>query len=235
MEFEKLTVPSHKGLFVKRLQEMILSGELEIGSRIPPERELAHQMGVSRTVVNGGINVLVSQGFLTVKPRQGTYVSDYKNEGNLDTLAAIMDLRGDVLKDKDVRSILEIRWAIEHLTMKNAIERATDEELEKIGKIVDSIKDAETPAEAAEISFAFQKELAIIGENPTLALVIASFRSPVLAMWQRFCRKYGIQVLYEHTLKSYNYLVNRDFEGAMAWLDYFIRDAIEGNFTLYED
>ena len=59
MEFSKITAPSLKDLFVQQLEEKILSGELPVGSKIPPERELAEKMRVSRAVVNGGINELI--------------------------------------------------------------------------------------------------------------------------------------------------------------------------------
>lgn len=96
MEMKKLTVPTHKELFIKRMQEAILSGELAAGTRIPPERELAEKMGVSRAVINAGIIALVSQGFLEVQPRQGTFVADYRHEGSLETLNAILDLKGEI-------------------------------------------------------------------------------------------------------------------------------------------
>ena len=51
MEFKKLNAPSLKELFVNELQNMILSGKLEIGSKLPPERELAESMKVSRAVI----------------------------------------------------------------------------------------------------------------------------------------------------------------------------------------
>ena len=66
MEFEPLYAPSLKDLFVRKLQGMILSGELALGQKLPAERELCRQMGVSRAVVNGGIAELSRQGFLEV-------------------------------------------------------------------------------------------------------------------------------------------------------------------------
>ena len=59
MEFEKLSAPSLKDLFVQQLQGMILSGELAVGTQLPPERELAWQMQVSRAVVNGGLSDVI--------------------------------------------------------------------------------------------------------------------------------------------------------------------------------
>ena len=55
MEFTRLSAPSLKDLFVQQLQGKILSGELPVGTQLPPERELARQMQVSRAVVNGGL------------------------------------------------------------------------------------------------------------------------------------------------------------------------------------
>ncbi len=48
MTFEQLYAPSLKELFVQKLQGMILSGELSMGEKLPSERELCQQMGVSQ-------------------------------------------------------------------------------------------------------------------------------------------------------------------------------------------
>ena len=44
-----------KEIFITQIENKIISGEFEIGQKLPPERELACQMGVSRAVVNAGI------------------------------------------------------------------------------------------------------------------------------------------------------------------------------------
>ena len=51
MLFKKLSAPSLKELFVAELEGMILSGKLEIGAKLPPERELAESMQVDRKSV----------------------------------------------------------------------------------------------------------------------------------------------------------------------------------------
>lgn len=78
MEFQKLQAPSLKELFIREIENRILSGALEIGSQLPTERELAEQMGVSRAVVNGGVAVLAGKGFLEIRPRVGIFVADYR-------------------------------------------------------------------------------------------------------------------------------------------------------------
>ena len=94
MLFKKLSAPSLKELFVAELEGMILSGKLEIGAKLPPERELAESMQVSRAVVNSGLDEMEKKGFLVVKPRIGTFVADYRKYGTADTLVSIMQYNG---------------------------------------------------------------------------------------------------------------------------------------------
>lgn len=49
MSFKKIDAPSIKELFLSQIEEMILSGELKPGDRLPTERELADTMGISKT------------------------------------------------------------------------------------------------------------------------------------------------------------------------------------------
>ena len=62
MEFQKISSPSLKELFIEQLEHMILSGKLKIGEKLPPERQLSEMMQVSRAVVNSGISELEKKG-----------------------------------------------------------------------------------------------------------------------------------------------------------------------------
>ena len=68
MEFQKISSPPLRDLFVEQLEHLILSGKLKIGEKLPPERQLAEMMQVSRAVVNSGLGELERKGFLNVKP-----------------------------------------------------------------------------------------------------------------------------------------------------------------------
>ena len=72
MEFKKISSPTLRELFVQQLEDLILSGKLKIGEKLPTERQLAESMQVSRSVVNNGLSDLEKKGFLVVKPRSGT-------------------------------------------------------------------------------------------------------------------------------------------------------------------
>ena len=205
MEFAKLSAPSLKDLFVQQLQGMILSGALPVGTQLPPERTLAEQMQVSRTVVNSGLAELSDQGFL----------------------------EGGVLGRDEIRSILEVRRALEHLAAERAILYASDQGLEKLGEALERMAEAPGAAQAAEAAFAFQHELALVGGNSIVPLIYYSFKPPVIALWTRFCTLYGIPALVRNTQTLYALLRARDLEGASRWIDEYLEQAISGTQQIY--
>ena len=121
MEFTKLSAPTLKELFIREIEGMILSGQLAVGERLPPERELADKMRVSRAVVNGGISDLARKGFWLVKPRAGVYVADYRRMGTPETIHSIMEYHGGRLRREEICSILEIKLMFDQLAVEQAI------------------------------------------------------------------------------------------------------------------
>lgn len=71
----------------EHLKEQIHAKELAIGAQIPPERELAQQMGVSRMTARQAVAYLVNEGLLEVKPGVGTFVAHPKLTHNALQLA----------------------------------------------------------------------------------------------------------------------------------------------------
>ena len=59
----------------KRLQEMILSGELAPGQRLPSQLDLSQRLGISRASLREALSILETLGFLSIEPGRGTFVS----------------------------------------------------------------------------------------------------------------------------------------------------------------
>src|SRR5688572_28979331 len=70
---------------VSRLREMIQNGELSPGDRLPPERDLAKLLGVSRPTLRAGIRSLTTVGILQSKQGAGTFVAEAQESPTLDT------------------------------------------------------------------------------------------------------------------------------------------------------
>ena len=156
MEFQKISSPTLRELFVDQLEHMIISGKLKIGEKLPPERQLAEMMQVSRAVVNSGISELEKKGFLIVKPRSGTFVADYRRVGTIDTLMAIMKYNGGRIRNEEIRSIFDLRMALDSLIAKLCIEHISDEDIALLFEKVESIRTAENNSDAIRAAFEFQ-------------------------------------------------------------------------------
>ena len=210
MGFNKISALSLTDLFVQQIENMILSGELAVGEQLPPARELSIRMGVSRPVISAGLVELEKLGFVEVRPRQGVYVCDYRRKGTMETLVAIMRYNGGALRQNEVRSMLETREAMESLCMKLVCERVNTGELEQLSPILDSIRDAKSPEEAAEQVFCFHHELAVLSGNVLMPLLYYSFHPQSVYLWSLYCKRSGIQKMYESKLALYTVLLNGD-------------------------
>lgn len=233
MEFQKISSPTLRELFVEQLEHLILSGKLKIGEKLPPERQLAESMQVSRAVVNSGIADLEKMGFLTVKPRSGTYVADYRRRGTLDTLKSIMSYNGGKLRDDEIKSILEVRLALDTLAAQLCVATITDEDIQFLREIVESIRTADSISAASEAAFEFQHEFALISKNTLIPLIFQSFRAPVFTLWERFITLYGIQFLYYNNYTTWTYIRDRDTEGTIRWIQESVNDCIHGKHQIY--
>ena len=83
---------SAEAIVEELLTRGILNGKYPAFSKLKPERELALEFGYSRPVVHKAIIRLESKGLLTIIPRQGVHVNDYRETGRLGLLESIYDL-----------------------------------------------------------------------------------------------------------------------------------------------
>lgn len=227
MGFTKITTLSLTDLFVQQIENMILSGELAIGEQLPPARELSTKMGVSRPVISAGIVELEKLGFVEVRPRQGVFVCDYRRRGTMETLVAIMRYNGGALRQNEVRSLFETRDAMECLCMKLVIEKASIADLEALSPMLDKLRESTDNEAAAELVFSFHHELAVLSGNVLMPLLYHSFKPQGIYLWSMYCKRSGIQKMYELKLGLYSAILNRDVDKA-AEMTHFIMDrAIE--------
>ena len=88
----------HEGLaaqlVVGHVRRLIQKGKLGIGERLPPERELVHELGVSRTSVRAGLQALVGKGVLVTRRGAGTFVADGPVMLDSDALSFFATLHG---------------------------------------------------------------------------------------------------------------------------------------------
>lgn len=227
MGFTKIRNLSLTELFVQQVENMILSGELSVGEKLPSARDLSAKMGVSRPVISAGLIELEKLGFLEVHPRRGAFVSDYRRKGTVETLMAIMRYNGGAMRQHEVASLLQVRGSLESLCMEQVIQCATEDELAGIAPLLDAVGTAKDPNGAAEAVFAFHHELAAISGNMLLPLLYHSFKSESLYLWSIGCKLTGIRSMYETKLRLYQALLNRNSKEAISITEKSIQIAMQ--------
>jgi len=118
---------------VTRLREMIQSGELAAGDRLPPERDLAKLLGVSRPTLRAGIRSLATVGILQSKQGAGTFVAEAEESPTLDTSALRML---SALHGFTSEEMFEARLALEMSIAALAAERADSEQMAQLAEEV---------------------------------------------------------------------------------------------------
>ena len=167
-----------KAGFVDMMQAKILSGELKPGDRLPPERELALQVGISRGSVNQGILDLERMGFLRIVPRKGTFVAEYMRSATPETLAAIMSYNSAFIDPALFRDLMELRILVERECARLSCANLTQDALRRLQDCTDAIYAA--PDEMlAEAVYCYHKCITEISGNAAYAMVFQSFEKMI--------------------------------------------------------
>ena len=119
---------------IEKIKAMIVSGTLRAGDRLPKEADLAAELGLSRSSLREAVRALSLMNILDVRQGDGTYVTSLEPTLLLEALSFIVDFH----RDATVLELLAVRRILEPAATAMAAERATDAELEELGKLLDS-------------------------------------------------------------------------------------------------
>jgi fatty acid metabolism transcriptional regulator FadR len=169
---------SLKDVFIKRFEELILSGTFPVGQKLPSERELALQLGVSRPVVHEGLVDLAVKGLVTLIPRVGTIVNDYRKEGSLSLLTSLVNYHQGELEPELFVSLLEMRLLFEVETARLTALNRTEEQLESFYVLLreENQIDNSRTEKVSELDFNFHHLVALSSGNHIYPLLLNSFK-----------------------------------------------------------
>ncbi|NVO57505.1 FCD domain-containing protein [Rhodobacteraceae bacterium B1Z28] len=137
MPFQKVQTEKLSVAVVQQIELLILRGILRPGERLPPERELAERMGVSRPSLRDAISELQQQGLLTAKAGSGIYVAEVLGSA---FSPALIRLFGS--HDEAVFDYLSFRRDMEGLTAERAARLGSNSDLKVIQTIFDKMEAA---------------------------------------------------------------------------------------------
>jgi len=174
---QKLKAESLKELFIKEMEAKIISGIFKPGDRLPAERDIASQMGISRSIVNAGLMDLASKGFVDIRPRKGTVVLDFEVEGTPQMLSSIMNYNKGKLNMKLLNDMIDTRMLIEIESAKLAAINRTQEDLNTMESLLEDIEksDLSDINEFVDFNYTFHHRITIASGNIVFAMIFKSF------------------------------------------------------------
>lgn len=173
--FTRLNYSSLKELFVKEIESKIISGQLRPGQMLPPERELAGLVGVSRSIVNSGILELASKGFVRIIPRRGTVIEDYKSEGTPSILGSLMSYNQGKLSPRLFDSMMDTRLLIEVESARCAAEKRKDKDLHFLQALIGTVEKERDIEAHVKFNYNFHHRITIASGNVVYAMIFKSF------------------------------------------------------------
>ena len=117
---------------VGQIQGFIRQGVLKPGDRLPSERDMAERLEVSRSSIREAIRTMELQGLVESRPGAGTYI----RAESLDALISIISSSIDKIKHSS-KDLHEIRCLLEPEAAALAVERASEEDLKRIGEAIE--------------------------------------------------------------------------------------------------
>jgi len=155
---------------VHQIEDLIVAQKLQLGDNLPPERELAKQLGVSRAALREAIGVLSQKGLVRVVHGRGTYVAEPSLEIVSEPLSLLLRMGRTSLQElNDARLLIEVQIAA------LAAENATSEDIEAIGRAVEEME-GETGASQRHVAahLAFHSALARAAHHSVFEFLLAS-------------------------------------------------------------
>ncbi len=160
MPFRKVQAEKLSLAVVRQIEQLILRGLLRPGDRLPPERELAEKLGVSRPSLREALGTLRERGLLEARAGSGVYVADVLGSAFAPALVQLFATHDEAVFDS-----LAFRRDMEGLAAERAARLGSDSDL----KVIDTIfRRMEAAGQAEEQSEGRAREPAESGEGARL-------------------------------------------------------------------
>ncbi len=136
-----------EGRIVDYIRDLVERGVLSVGERLPPERELAVQLGVSRSVLREAIATLAALGLVESRHGRGVFIVGGSIQASAQRLSSALGSNRTQSQAESVariRELFEIRCVLEGTAAEWAAQRATDEQIAEMHEVLAKDREART-------------------------------------------------------------------------------------------
>lgn len=167
---------------MRKIRDLITSGRLNPGDRLPPEQELAALLGISRSSLRETVKALSQANVLYVRRGDGTYVSSLEPK----LLLSGMSFAVELMEDHSLAEIFEVRRLLEPAATALAAQRICDAQVAALHDSLSDMKKAQDAEELVMRDIDFHSHIAAAVGNASLCSILdaISTRSARARIWR---------------------------------------------------
>lgn len=159
---------------IEYFRKRIISGDLKPGDKLPPEREIADMLGVSRHSVREAIRIMDMTGVISSRQGSGNYITCEFQKSITETMAMMV-----AMNQINYRQISQVRYSLERLAFSLALNNAGEKKIKQMEECVDRLDKSTDDKVNAELDKRIHYTLAEASGN-TLLLDILEACSGVI-------------------------------------------------------
>lgn len=182
---------------IARIRDLIRTGGLRPGDRLPPEKELSESLGLSRNSLREAVKALEMINILDVRRGDGTYVTNLRPSSAMDAMSFVLELQ----QDETILDLLEVRRVLEAAAGAKAGAVITDDQVVELREMLTEVGPQSDVEELVAHDLAFHHRIASIGGNEFLCdlLDVVAGRTSRVRIWRGITQEGAIErTLGEH-------------------------------------
>ncbi|MBV1757284.1 MAG: FadR family transcriptional regulator [Dethiosulfatibacter sp.] len=205
-------------IVIEQIQKMIMSGELKVGDKLPPERELTETLNIGRPALREALKGLEAIGFINKVHGHGNYVANNLENSLFKPLSLSFKLSNGKMED-----ILTLRVLVENHTVIEAAKNATEKDIIKLTDAVNNMITSENVDEKIYYDKLFHYEIAKISNNMLIINLLDSIsylmdafigKSVMVSLF----KEHAIEEIYDEHRNIINAIKEKDPSQASSYM-----------------
>lgn len=200
---------------IEKIKDMIVSGELHPGDRLPKEPELARRLGLSRNSLREAVRALALMHVLDVRQGDGTYVTSLEPSLLLEAMRFVLDFH----RDTSLLQLFEVRRILEPAAVAMAATRMSAQAIEELRQALEEATVDSSVEQFVQTDVQFHRQLAVGSGNPVLCSIIEGLVAPTTRarVWRGLTQEHAVErSITEHRM-IYEGVAARNPELARSW------------------
>ncbi|GAA2883103.1 FadR/GntR family transcriptional regulator [Streptosporangium fragile] len=200
---------------IDRIKQMILTGELAPGSRLPKEADLAERLGLSRNSLREAVRALALINVLDVRQGDGTYVTSLEPRLLLDAMSFVVDFH----QDDTVLQFFQVRRILEPAATAMAATHMSESDVAELRKLLDELPPDPSVEQLVANDLEFHQRIAAGSGNAVLCSLIESLSGPTTRarIWRGLTQENALEKTREQHSAICEAIAARQPEVAQAW------------------